>query len=114
MSQFTSEFGQRLQRARVAAGLTQTELGDVLSLSRSSIANTEAGRQACYAEQVIEYADALGIDPHWLLTGRGPDQTANLATAAANRALVRRFPELAAHLRELATDLDRAAKGAHP
>lgn len=71
MTRFTAEYGQRVRSARAAAGLTQTELGERLNLTRSSVANVEAGRQAATAEQVIQTAEAVGCDPRWLLTGTG-------------------------------------------
>jgi transcriptional regulator with XRE-family HTH domain len=72
MSRYTEEYGQRLNTARVAVGITQTQLAERLGLTRSSIANIEAGRQSPSAEQVVDTATALGCDPRWLLTGWEP------------------------------------------
>lgn len=74
MSDYWPEYGQRVKAARIAAGLTQTELASLLALERSSVANIEAGRQQQTAEQVIVTADATGADPRWLLTGWMPDR----------------------------------------
>jgi transcriptional regulator with XRE-family HTH domain len=63
-----------MKAARIAAGLTQTELGALLALERSSVANIEAGRQQQTAEQVILTANATGADPRWLLTGWEPER----------------------------------------
>lgn len=115
MSRFTSEYGQRLNAARTAADMTQTEFGNAVNLTRSSIANIEGGRQAPSAEQVIQHAQALGIDPHWLLTGRGPDQAAQLAAGPGlARQLAKRLPEVTADLRRIADSLDALAEGAKP
>lgn len=115
MSRFTSEYGQRLNAARVAAGLTQSQLAAQVGLSRSSVANIEGGRQAPMAEQVIQHAEVLGIDPHWLLTGRGPDQPARLAAGPGlARRLIQRLPDVTADLRRIANNLDALVEGAKP
>lgn len=115
MTRFTSEYGQRLNAARTAAGLSQTDFGNKIGLTRSSIANVEAGRQSCTAEQVIQHAEVLGIDPHWLLTGRGPDQPARLAAGPGlARRLAERLPEVTGDLRRIADNLDALAEGAKP
>ncbi|HKS43651.1 MAG TPA: helix-turn-helix transcriptional regulator [Amycolatopsis sp.] len=90
MSTFAEEYGKRVNTARTVAGLTQTELGARVDLTRSSIANIEAGRQSASAEQVIEFAEAMRCDPRWLLTGWPPGRPTvlaprqDMATAAAN------------------------------
>lgn len=42
---FYLDFGRRVRAARVTSGLTQQGLADALGLTRSSVANIEAGRQ---------------------------------------------------------------------
>lgn len=54
-------FGQRLAEAREACGLTQSELGRRVKLSRASIANIEAGRQRVLLHQLGEFALALNL-----------------------------------------------------
>lgn len=66
---YQRHYGKRIQLARTQADLTQEQLGDLVSLTRSSIANIESGRQANTAEQVLLFAHHLGCDPRWLLTG---------------------------------------------
>lgn len=105
MSRFTSEYGQRVREARVTAGLSQTELGERLSLTRSSIANIEAGRQPASAEQVIQTAEALGCDPRWLLTGWQPGRA-----APAIGFPVKAVTSHVATLRKLADDLEAQAQ----
>lgn len=101
MSRFTSEYGQRVNAARTTAGVTQTELGERLGMSRSSVANIEAGRQAASAEQVIQTAEALGCDPRWLLTGWEPGRA-----APAIGFPVKSVTSHVAALRKLADDLE--------
>lgn len=103
MSRFTSEYGRRVQTARVTAGLTQAELASRLDLTRSSVANVEAGRQAASAEQVIQTAEALGCDPRWLLTGWETSR-ATPAIGVPAKAVTSHV----AALRQLANDLEAA------
>lgn len=66
----SDSYGARLRVCRRAAGLTQSELAAKLDLTRSSIANIEAGRQRSLLDDVARYAEALGVDPAWLAFGR--------------------------------------------
>lgn len=65
-------FGRRLALARTNAGATQTEVGQHLTLSRSSVANMESGRQAISAKHAALVAQFLGVDVAWLLRGPVP------------------------------------------
>jgi transcriptional regulator with XRE-family HTH domain len=67
---YRTRYGERFRAARLNADMTQTELADALDLSRSSVANIEAGRQGVYAEDVVRAAVVLGVDPGWLLGTR--------------------------------------------
>jgi transcriptional regulator with XRE-family HTH domain len=55
--------GQRIAQARKRAGLTQKILADRVSLSRASIANMEAGKQAIQIHMVFELAHQLHVPP---------------------------------------------------
>lgn len=66
----TDSFGARLKACRRAVGLTQTEFGEKVGLTRSSIANVEAGRQGTLLHDVERFAGALDVDPAWLAFGR--------------------------------------------
>ncbi len=52
--------GRELRERRRKAELQQGELAEAVSLSRSSIANAEAGRQALPIHHLVEIAEALG------------------------------------------------------
>lgn len=69
--EFNTGLGDRLRTARLHHGLTQTELGKRLGLTRSTIANRESGRQACSAYDVVATAKNLGggVTAGWLLLG---------------------------------------------
>lgn len=58
---YQRRIGQRVFDARTAKDMTQQELADRIGLTRSSVANIEAGRQAFDAVQLAVIARALGV-----------------------------------------------------
>lgn len=103
MTRYTSEYGHRVNTARVAAELTQTQLGELLGLTRSSIANIEAGRQGASAEQVVQTAAALNVPAPWLLVGDDIDPP-----QAITRAITRRWLQsVANNLRGVLSEIDQ-------
>lgn len=52
-------FGRAVASRRIALKLTQSKLGELVGLSRASIANIESGRQNVLLHQVYNLADAL-------------------------------------------------------
>lgn len=65
-----AEYGARFKACRRAMGLTQDQAATKVGLTRSSIANIEAGRQMSTIADVARYADIFGVDPAWLAFGR--------------------------------------------
>lgn len=59
------DFGQRVRRAR--GPVTQAALAARLGMTRSSIANLEAGRQRIPLHTFLQLADTLGVIPTALL-----------------------------------------------
>ena len=62
-----ADFGARVKAARKEAKLSPKELGGLVGLSRSSIANLESGRQRVPIHVVWRLADALGVPVAQLL-----------------------------------------------
>ena len=58
--------GERIRRARKAAGLSQTNLASELGKSRSMIANYETDARTPDDETLAEIAGALGVTPQSL------------------------------------------------
>jgi DNA-binding XRE family transcriptional regulator len=54
-------FGRNLKRLRELRGLTQEELAGLIGLSRTSVTNQEAGRQATSWATLILLADVLDV-----------------------------------------------------
>ncbi len=55
--------GKRLQRKRSSLGMTQAELAKEIKLSRTSIANIEAGNQNAPLHVIYELCSILGLKP---------------------------------------------------
>jgi transcriptional regulator with XRE-family HTH domain len=62
IDRFYGEVGGLVQAARTKRGLSQAELGTKVELTRSSIANLEAGRQRIRLHLLALIADALHIN----------------------------------------------------
>jgi len=62
IDEFYNAVGKRVKRARAQANLTQMDLSQRTGLTRSSIANLEAGRQRVQAHILAIIASNLGID----------------------------------------------------
>jgi transcriptional regulator with XRE-family HTH domain len=65
--QFYREFGRRVRSVRENAGITQAQLASAIGLTRSSVANLEAGRQKVLLHVLIVMAELLQVEPSELL-----------------------------------------------
>lgn len=70
LTQFYEELGRRLRDARLDADLSQAKLAKLLGLTRSSIANIEAGRQRIQAHTVVSIAAELSMPIEKILPSR--------------------------------------------
>ena len=64
---FYADLGKRIRSRRQQAKITQGELAQRLSVTRSSITNIEGGRQRILAHSLYDIAQALGVSPASLL-----------------------------------------------
>jgi transcriptional regulator with XRE-family HTH domain len=71
---FYAELGHRIRAARIAHGLTQGALADRLDLTRTSIANLEAGRQRISAHTLAVAAAVLDVPLAELLPAVRPSR----------------------------------------
>lgn len=74
MDPFYAAFGHLVRDARKKSGLTQEELGRLIGLTRTSVANIEAGRQKALLDTVYRIAGAVGASPSDLLPDAPPDE----------------------------------------
>lgn len=65
-----SELGKRIKEARKHAALTQKELAERVGISQPVISQLEKGENL-QSVHLIKVAEACGVDPVWLATGRG-------------------------------------------
>lgn len=75
IDQVYKSLGERIRARRVEVDMTQTELGQRVSMTRSSIANIEAGRQRAMIHTIMQIANELDLEPRELLPA--PDFTSN-------------------------------------
>lgn len=57
-----ADFGLALQQARIARGVSQTELALELGLPQSTISAMEAGQSTIYLRRLLAIARATGIE----------------------------------------------------
>jgi transcriptional regulator with XRE-family HTH domain len=62
-----AHIGQKVREARKGYGLTQVDLADAVGMTRSSIANLEAGRQRIPVHLLVWIGEILGVSPRDLL-----------------------------------------------
>lgn len=61
--------GAGIKRLRLQEGLSQLALSERVSLSRSTVANIEAGRQAVSLSLIINFSSAFKITPQAFMKG---------------------------------------------
>lgn len=62
------DIGAKIRSARIAKGLTQEELGDILGVQKSAIAKYENGRIVNIKRSTLKkLSDVLGIPPYELV-----------------------------------------------
>jgi DNA-binding XRE family transcriptional regulator len=83
-------FGERLKKARLAAGMTQQQLADACGLTNAMISKCEAGlTDAVLAPNLFAMADTLHVDARWLMTGQDGERNDMSSLTPEQRAAVR-------------------------
>lgn len=65
----TESLGNRIRTVRKRQGLSVAELGERLEISGSHVGRYERGEENPKPSTIHRFADALGVDAHWLETG---------------------------------------------
>ena len=67
-----NEFQCRLQKSLAASGLTASELSEKSGISKANISNYVNGVYIPKQDKCYLLAEALRVDPGWLMTGEEP------------------------------------------
>lgn len=67
-------YGAGIKQAREQKGMTQEHLASLVGLTRSSIANIEAGRQDTPLSQAVLLAEVLGVSLTVQMPGHGSER----------------------------------------
>jgi transcriptional regulator with XRE-family HTH domain len=89
ISTLYARFGQLFRKHREAKLLTQEQVSKMVGLSRTSIANIEAGRQKFMLHQLFDLAAAVDVPPSALLPEGSP-----LADSEIERVLATAKPKI--------------------
>lgn len=71
--------GKRLKKTRKAQGLTQADLSRISGIKQGTISAIEIGTLK-KSTKIVIMADALGVDPIWLDTGKEREKEASEIT----------------------------------
>lgn len=77
----------RMRKARIAAGLSQTQVADRLGLDRSSVSQFELGNQAFTVDKLYIYAEVIGVELVDMMPRRGEREELSLEDAPHGRPL---------------------------
>lgn len=77
--------GKRVQRARMAAGLTQTALGQAIGVTFQQVQKYETGANRFSASRLVKAAEKLGVTAGALLGESGSGVPAGLEDLLATR-----------------------------
>lgn len=97
----SESFGERIKRARGERNLSQSGLADALSVSRTTIAEWEAGRSSPEFSRLEPLAEALGRPVSWFFLQDQPDSFAEVSSHDLFEAYMEAAEACAAHERHL-------------
>ena len=69
MNRELAEIGARV-RARMGPGLSQRELAGLVEMTPDALSRALNGQRGFASVELVKVADVLGVDVHWLITGR--------------------------------------------
>ena len=61
--------GARVRRTRRALDITQADLAARIGVAHTTIVRIERGKAAPRTDTLFKLADALGVDPKWIVAG---------------------------------------------
>ena len=72
MEEILVQIGNRLYKRRKEMGLTQEAMAERLGMSLTFYGGIERGRKRLSIEKILLVYEQTGMDPDYLLTGKGP------------------------------------------
>lgn len=72
MEEIFVQIGKRLYKRRKEMGLTQEAMAERLGMSLTFYGGIERGRKRLSIEKILLVYEQTGMDPDYLLTGKGP------------------------------------------
>ena len=72
MEEILVQIGKRLYKRRKEMGLTQEAMAERLGMSLTFYGGIERGRKRLSIEKILLVYEQTGMDPDYLLTGKGP------------------------------------------
>lgn len=112
---FYAELGRRIGDARRGLGLRQEDLARRLGVSRSSVANIEAGRQVVSSHMLFEMDQLLALDFEGLKTDTVPwDVAERQRLVEENKWLHHKLGRLRVIMNEKAPDFSEGGPGEAP
>ena len=72
MEDILVQIGKRLCKRRKEMGLTQEAMAECLGMSTTFYGEIERGRKRLSIEKILLVYEQTGMDPDYLLTGKGP------------------------------------------
>lgn len=85
-------FGEKLQRLRQKAGMSQDALAEKLNVSRQAVSRWERNETMPETEKVVALADLFGVTTDYLLRLQ-PEETENTAQSAQSTCEARDWTE---------------------
>ena len=73
-----NELGRRLRQIRISSGMTQSEVGTQVGLSRSAVTQIESGNRDVTADELVRFSTILRHGPEALLSGLGHGSDASV------------------------------------
>ena len=74
-----NDFQYRLQKSISEKGISASELSRISGVGKSDISNYINGVYVAKQDKCFMLADALGVDPGWLMTGEEPKKDSYMA-----------------------------------
>lgn len=57
-----ADFGLAIQQARLAGGMTQTDLADAVGVPQSTVSDVESGKSTIYVRRLLDMMRATGVE----------------------------------------------------